>query len=61
VKIGDMIEHRYRQSKIGVIIKLKPVDAGKNGKHNIWDTFIEWADGTNGWVALTHVKPYSNE
>tara|TARA_R110000824_G_scaffold222134_1_gene409506 strand:- start:302 stop:487 length:186 start_codon:yes stop_codon:yes gene_type:complete len=61
VQVGDIIEHRYRQDKVGFVTKLKPVDVGKNGEHRIWDALVEWADGSNGWVAVAHIKPYADE
>lgn len=61
MNIGDIIEHRYRQNKIGVVIKLKPIDKGKNGVYRIFDALVDWADGTSGWVAVAHIKPCANE
>ena len=61
MNIGDIIEHRYRQNKVGIIIKLKPLDKGNNGEYRIFDALVEWADGGNGWVAVAHIKPYSDE
>ena len=46
MQVGDIIEHRYRQDKVGFVTKLKPVDVGKNGEHRIWDALVEWADGS---------------
>ena len=53
---GDIVEHRYQPNKIGIIIKLKPIDKS----HKTWDVFVEWANGRSSWISLSNIKPYSN-
>jgi hypothetical protein len=54
-KPGDLVEHRYHLKK-GLVLKLKSIYKGIDGKFCVHNALVSWYDVGEQWVAVEHIK-----